>query len=108
MHLAITPEYESSGAAFTYNAASELSTITTIGASEEALAYGGTGQDDLTSIGSTTIQSSLPGLTQEPPAPPPESSVEGMYEYPEDAVACSYTGVVGGICEAYLHPKETE
>jgi RHS repeat-associated protein len=50
---------------FAYNAANELSAVTPTGASEEFLSYGGTGQDDLVSEGSTGLQSSLLGITKE-------------------------------------------
>ncbi len=62
----ITPKHDTSGASFEYNAASELAKLTPSGGSELKLAYGGTGQDDLVSTGSTTtIQSSLLGITRE-------------------------------------------
>jgi RHS repeat-associated protein len=63
---AITPKHDTSGASFEYNAASELTGLTPSGGSALALSYGGTGQDDLLSIGSTTtIQNSLLGVTRE-------------------------------------------
>lgn len=63
---AITPKSETGGATFAYNAASETSSLTPSGGSALALSYGGTGQDDLTAIGSaTTLQNSLLGLTRE-------------------------------------------
>jgi RHS repeat-associated protein len=67
---AITPERETGGASFEYNAASELSSLTPSGASALALSYGGTGQDDLLNTGSaTTIQNSLLGITREISSP---------------------------------------
>jgi RHS repeat-associated protein len=63
---AITPESETGGGTLAYNAASELSSLTPSGGSALALSYGGTGQDDLTTVGSaTTLQNSLLGLTRE-------------------------------------------
>jgi RHS repeat-associated protein len=62
---AITPKHDTSGATFTYNDASELSALTPSGGSEEKLEYGGTGQDDLTKVGSITIDNSLLGVTSE-------------------------------------------
>ena len=64
--LSITPESDTSGATFAYNAAGETSSITPSGGSALGLSYGGTGQDDLTAIGSsTTLQNSLLGVTRE-------------------------------------------
>ena len=63
---AITPKADASGSTFAYNAAKETKAITPSGGSEQALSYGGTGQDDLVSLGSsTTIQNSLLGPTRE-------------------------------------------
>ena len=62
---AIKPEKDTSGSAFAYNAASQLTAITPSGEAEKALAYGGAGQDDLTKLGTTTLQSSVLGLTKE-------------------------------------------
>jgi RHS repeat-associated protein len=62
---AITPKADTTGAAFTYNAASELSKLTPSGGSELSLSFGGTGQDDLVGLGSTSLQNSLLGLTKE-------------------------------------------
>jgi RHS repeat-associated protein len=63
---AITPEADTSGTTFAYNAASELSSLTPSGSAALALSYGGTGQDDLTALGSTTTQqNSQLGLTRE-------------------------------------------
>jgi RHS repeat-associated protein len=63
---AITPKSDTSGATFAYNAASELSSLTPSGSGALALSYGGTGQDDLTALGSTTtLQNSQLGLTRE-------------------------------------------
>jgi len=63
---AITPKTDTSGASFEYNAASELSKLTPSGGSAKSLSYGGTGQDDLTAVGSTTtLQNSLLGITRE-------------------------------------------
>jgi RHS repeat-associated protein len=62
----ITPEGDTSGTTFAYNAARETSSLTPSGSSALALSYGGTGQDDLTALGSsTTLQSSLLGITRE-------------------------------------------
>jgi RHS repeat-associated protein len=64
--LSITPKSDTSGATFAYNAAGETSSITPSGGSALGLSYGGTGQDDLTAIGSsTTLQNSLLGVTRE-------------------------------------------
>jgi RHS repeat-associated protein len=63
---AITPKNDTTGSTFAFNAAGELSTLTPSGGSATSLGYGGTGQDDLVSIGSTTtLQNSLLGLTRE-------------------------------------------
>ncbi len=63
---AITPKADTSGTTFAYNAARELSSLTPSGSSALALSYGGTGQDDLTALGSTTtLQNSQLGLTRE-------------------------------------------
>jgi RHS repeat-associated protein len=63
---AITPEGDTSGTTFAYNAARETSSLTPSGSSALALSYGGTGQDDLTTLGSsTTLQNSLLGITRE-------------------------------------------
>jgi RHS repeat-associated protein len=63
---AITPKSDTSGTAFSYNAASELSSLTPSGSGALGLSYGGTGQDDLTALGSaTTLQNSQLGLTRE-------------------------------------------
>jgi len=51
------------GATFTYNAASQLSAM--VASNEYTLTYGGTGQDDLTSVGSIILVNSDLGLTQE-------------------------------------------
>ncbi len=62
----IAPKSETGGAAFAYDAASQLSSLTPSGGSALALSYGGTGQDDLTAVGaSVTLQNSLLGLTRE-------------------------------------------
>jgi RHS repeat-associated protein len=62
----IIPKSDTSGTTFAYNAASETSSLTPSGTGALALSYGGTGQDDLTAIGSTTtLQSSLLGVTRE-------------------------------------------
>jgi RHS repeat-associated protein len=62
----ITPKSETGGGTFSYNAAGELSSLTPSGGSALALSYGGTGQDDLTAVGSaTTLQNSLLGVTRE-------------------------------------------
>jgi RHS repeat-associated protein len=64
--LEIVPEGDTSSTTFAYNAASETSSLTPFGGSALALSYGGTGQDDLTAIGSaTTLQNSLLGITRE-------------------------------------------
>jgi RHS repeat-associated protein len=63
---AITPKADTSGTTFAYNAASETSSLTPSGSGALALSYGGTGQDDLTALGSTTtLQHSQLGLTRE-------------------------------------------
>lgn len=62
---AITPKHDTSGATFAYNAASELKSLTPSGESEKALTYGGSGQDDLVTLGSATLQNSTLGLTKE-------------------------------------------
>jgi RHS repeat-associated protein len=63
---AITPKSDTSGAAFEYNAASELAKLTPSGSEALSLSYGGTGQDDLTAIGAaTSLQNGLPGITRE-------------------------------------------
>jgi RHS repeat-associated protein len=63
---AITPEGDTSGTTFAYNAARETSSLTPSGSSALALSYGGTGQNDLTALGSTTtLQNSLLGITRE-------------------------------------------
>jgi len=63
---AITPKSDTSGTTFAFNAASELSSLTPSGSGAQALSYGGTGQDDLTALGSTTtLQNSQLGLTRE-------------------------------------------
>jgi RHS repeat-associated protein len=62
---AITPKSDTSGSSFAYNAASQTKAITPAGGSEQALAHGGTGQDDLVTLGSTTLQTSTLGLTRE-------------------------------------------
>jgi RHS repeat-associated protein len=62
----ITPKSDTSGTTFAFNAASELSSLTPSGSGALALSYGGTGQDDLTALGSTTtLQNSQLGLTRE-------------------------------------------
>jgi RHS repeat-associated protein len=63
--LAITPKADTSGSTFAYNAARETKAITPSGGSEQALAYGGTGQGDLVEVGTTKLQNSLLGLTRE-------------------------------------------
>jgi len=61
-----TPEGDTSGTTFAYNAASETSSLTPSGSGALALSYGGTGQDDLTAVGSTTtLQNSQLGITRE-------------------------------------------
>jgi RHS repeat-associated protein len=62
---AITPKSDTSGSTFAYNAARETKAITPSGKSEQALAYGGTGQGDLVELGTTKLQNSLLGLTRE-------------------------------------------
>ena len=62
---AITPKHDTTGSTFAYNAAAELTAITPSGEAEQALAYAGPGQADLTGVGSTKLQNSLIGLTQE-------------------------------------------
>jgi RHS repeat-associated protein len=63
---AITPKGDTSGTSFSYNAADELSSLTPSGGSALALSYGGAGQDDLVTIGSSIkLQNSLLGLTRE-------------------------------------------
>jgi RHS repeat-associated protein len=63
---AITPKGDTSGSTFEFNAASQLSGLTPAGSEAKSLSYGGTGQNDLVSLGSsTTIQNSLLGLTRE-------------------------------------------
>jgi RHS repeat-associated protein len=62
----IAPKSETGGASFAYNAAGQLSTLTPSGGSALTLSYGGTGQDDLTAVGSgVTLQNSLLGITRE-------------------------------------------
>jgi RHS repeat-associated protein len=64
--LEIVPKSDTSGTTFAYNAAAETSSITPSGSGAETLSYGGTGQDDLTALGSsTTLQNSLLGITRE-------------------------------------------
>jgi RHS repeat-associated protein len=63
--LEIVPKSDTSGTTFVYNAASETSSLTPSGSGASALSYGGTGQDDLTAIGSSTLQNSLLGITRE-------------------------------------------
>lgn len=63
--LAITPKADASGSTFAYNAARETKAITPSGGSEQALAYGGTGQGDLVEVGPSKLQNSLLGLTRE-------------------------------------------
>jgi RHS repeat-associated protein len=64
--LAITPKHDTTGSTFAYNAASETSTLTPSGESALSLTYGGTGQDNLITKGSSTsIENSLLGLTRE-------------------------------------------
>jgi RHS repeat-associated protein len=64
--LTITPKNDTTGTTFAYNAASELSTLTPSTESALSLTYGGTGQDDLLTKGSsTTIENSLLGITRE-------------------------------------------
>jgi RHS repeat-associated protein len=64
--LTITPKSDTSGTTFAYNAASETSSLTPSGSGALALSYGGTGQDDLTALGSTTtLQHAQLGLTRE-------------------------------------------
>jgi RHS repeat-associated protein len=63
---AITPKGDTTGTTFAYNAASELSTLTPSGESAFSLSYGGTGQGDLITKGSSTsIENSLLGITRE-------------------------------------------
>jgi RHS repeat-associated protein len=63
---AISPKGDTSGSTFEFNAARQLSGLTPSGSEAKALSYGGTGQNDLVSLGtSTTIQNSLLGLTRE-------------------------------------------
>jgi RHS repeat-associated protein len=63
---AITPEADTSGTTFEFNAANELSGLVPSGANLLSPSYGGTGQDDLVSLApTTTIQNSLLGLTRE-------------------------------------------
>jgi RHS repeat-associated protein len=61
----IVPEHDTTGGLFIYNAASQLISIDPAGETAKALTYGGAGQDDLTSIGSTELQNSTLGLTKE-------------------------------------------
>jgi RHS repeat-associated protein len=62
----IIPKSDTSGTTFAFNGASELSSLTPSGSGAQALSYGGTGQDDLTALGSTTtLQHSQLGLTRE-------------------------------------------
>jgi RHS repeat-associated protein len=62
----IIPKSDTSGTTFAFNAARELSSLTPSGSGAQALSYGGSGQDDLVSLGaSTTIQNSLLGLNRE-------------------------------------------
>ncbi len=58
---AIVPKADTSGATFAYNAAGELSSLTPTGESALSLTYGGTGQDDLVTRGSTTTLEKPPG-----------------------------------------------
>jgi RHS repeat-associated protein len=62
---AIIPKLDTTGSTFAYNAASQTSAITPSGGAEQALGYGGTGQDDLVKLGATTLQNSTLGLTRE-------------------------------------------
>lgn len=62
---AIVAKGDTSGTTFAFNAANELASITPSGSGAQALAYGGSGQDDLSALGSTTIQNSLLGQTRE-------------------------------------------
>jgi RHS repeat-associated protein len=62
---AIVPKLDKTGSTFGYNAASQTSAITPSGGSEQALAYAGTGQDDLVTLGVTSLQNSTLGLTKE-------------------------------------------
>jgi RHS repeat-associated protein len=62
---AIVPEHDTTSSTFGYDAASQLTAITPSGGSEQALSYGGTGQDDLVTLGTTKLQNSLLGLTKE-------------------------------------------
>jgi RHS repeat-associated protein len=62
---AITPKSDTTGSAFTYNSAGELSKLTPSGGSEESLSYGGVGQGDLVSFGSTGLQNSVLGVTKD-------------------------------------------
>ena len=63
---AIKPKADTSGTTFAYNAASETSSLTPSGSGTLAFSYGGTGQDDLTALGSTTtLQQGQLGLTRE-------------------------------------------
>jgi RHS repeat-associated protein len=61
----IVPKADTSGTTFAYNAAAEASSLTPSGGSALSLGYGGTGQDDIVSVGESTIQNSLLGLTRE-------------------------------------------
>jgi RHS repeat-associated protein len=63
---AIVAKGDPSSSTFAYNAASELSTLTPGGESALSLTYGGSGQDDLITKGSsTTLENSLLGITRE-------------------------------------------
>jgi RHS repeat-associated protein len=62
---AIEGKSETASTSFAYDAASQLTTLTPPGESEKSLSYAGTGQSDLTAIGSTKTQNSLLGLTKQ-------------------------------------------
>jgi RHS repeat-associated protein len=61
----IVPKADTSGTTFAYNAAEQTSSLTPSGSGALALGYGGTVQDDLVSIGASTLQNSQLGLTRE-------------------------------------------
>ena len=61
----IIAKADTAGTTFAFNAAKELSSLTPSGSGAKSLSYGGTGQDDLVKLGTTSIQNSLLGLTRE-------------------------------------------
>jgi hypothetical protein len=64
---AITPKSDTSGTTFAYNAASETSSLTPSGSGAQAPSYGGTGQDDLTALGSTNDENAAAQPTRSNP-----------------------------------------